>query len=110
MAADTTDQTSPALAALRAKIQTLIDLNNRLQNLRQIPAVILRPPIPTTSSALPTVPSQQTLHHEYQELKEITETVRSERVQFALTAARDSEQKDKTELEFKRRRDTRKRR
>lgn len=106
--ADTVEQISPALIALRAKIQTLTDLNNRLQNLRQIPVVILRAPAVTPPSSVPNDTPQ--LHHEYQELKEITETVRSEKVQSALVAARESEQKDKTELEFKGRRDTRKRR
>lgn len=107
MSSEAAEQISPALTTLKARIQTLTDLNNRLQNLRQIPAVILRPPVVTQPSGLPNIPQ---LHHEYQELKEITEAVRSEKIQSALIAARDSEKKDKTELEFKGRRDIRKRR
>ncbi|KAI0674831.1 hypothetical protein C8Q78DRAFT_1075193 [Trametes maxima] len=81
--------TSPLseLQKLRNHIQTLTDLNNRLQALRSIPAHLLRPPV----SGVHALPQSSLLRHEFQELKEIADSVRSEKVQEALKAARKSE-------------------
>ncbi|KAI0644647.1 hypothetical protein C8Q79DRAFT_912855 [Trametes meyenii] len=81
--------TSPLseLQKLRNHIQTLTDLNNRLQALRSIPALLLRPPV----SGVHALPQSSLLRHEFQELKQIADSVRSEKVQEALKAARKSE-------------------
>ncbi|KAI8969581.1 hypothetical protein BD414DRAFT_428312 [Trametes punicea] len=89
------------LQTLRNHIQTLTDLNNRLQTLRHIPALLLRPP----ATALNALPQASLLRHEFQELKEITEAVRSEKVQEALKAARKSEAAEPTIVGFDIRRD-----
>ncbi|KAI0356311.1 hypothetical protein OH77DRAFT_1401367 [Trametes cingulata] len=94
------------LQTLRNHIQTLTDLNNRLQGLRHIPALLLRPP-PSDVHALP---QASLLRHEFQELKEITESVRSEKVQDALKAARKSEAAEPKIVGFDVRRNSLKRR
>ncbi|KAI0633625.1 hypothetical protein C8Q77DRAFT_1058078 [Trametes polyzona] len=85
-AATTTSPLSD-LQTLRNHIDALTKLNSRLQTLRHIPALLLRPP----ATGLHALPQTSLLRHEFQELKEITEAVRSEPVQEALKAARKSE-------------------
>ncbi|KAH9928986.1 hypothetical protein B0H21DRAFT_762171 [Amylocystis lapponica] len=102
-----TAHTSPELLALRDRIQALTDLNTRVQALRQIPANILR--APTSTNILAVSPTTQ-IRHDFQELREVADALRSERVQHALVAARDSEQRDKSNLSSTGRRVNRKRR
>ncbi|TBU22849.1 hypothetical protein BD311DRAFT_769656 [Dichomitus squalens] len=96
--------TTPAseLTTLRTHIQTLTELNNRLQAIRNIPAQLLRPPGSDPSSTL--------LTHGFKEIAAIADTVRTERVQDALKAARKSEQADSSGLTSSLRRETLKRR
>ncbi|CDO72770.1 hypothetical protein BN946_scf184994.g23 [Trametes cinnabarina] len=91
---------------LRNHIQALTDLNNRLQALRHIPALLLRPP----TAGIHTLPQSSLLRHEFQELKEIADVVRSQKVQDALTAARQSEAMEPQLLGFNIRRENLKRR
>lgn len=86
------------------RIQLLTDLYNRLDSLRQIPTTLLKPP------AANDLPSPVPLRSEFETLKVIGETVRSEKVQEALRAARDSEKGDKSDLSSNFRRENRKRR
>ena len=96
--------TTPAseLATLRAHIQTLTELNNRLQAIRNIPALLLRP--------IGSDPSSTLLTHGFKEIAAIADTIRAEKVQDALQAARKSEQADSSGLTSNLRRETLKRR
>ncbi|KIM92004.1 hypothetical protein PILCRDRAFT_108094 [Piloderma croceum F 1598] len=96
---------SVEISTLEDRIQALTDLYNRFQALRQIPSSLLKPPI---SNDLPSPLSS--LRSEFNDLKEIGDRVRSEKVQEALRAARDSENADKNELSSHVRRENRKRR
>ena len=86
------------------RIQLLTDLYNRLDGLRQIPITLLKPP------AANDLPTPIPLRSEFETLKVIGETVRSERVQEALRVARDSEKGDRSDLGSNFRRENRKRR
>jgi hypothetical protein len=97
--------TSAELSSLEDRIQTVTELYNRFQALRQVPTVLLKPPI---SHDLPN--PLLSLRSEFDDLKEIGERVRSEKVQEALRTARDSEKADKNELSSNVRRENRKRR
>lgn len=90
---------------LRTHIQTLTDLNNRLQAIRHIPAQLLRPP-----GSDPHKLESTLLTHGFKELATIAETVRSEKVQDALKAARKSELADPSNLGSNLRRENLKRR
>ncbi|KAI0717221.1 hypothetical protein C8T65DRAFT_641757 [Cerioporus squamosus] len=91
------------LTTLRTHIQTLTELNNRLQAIRRIPAQLLRPPGPhQLESTL--------LTHGFKGLGTIAESVRSEKVQDALKAARKSELSDPSNLGSNLRRENLKRR
>ncbi|KAH9858638.1 hypothetical protein C2E23DRAFT_716748 [Lenzites betulinus] len=92
--------------AVRNHIDTLSKLNTRLQTLRHIPSLLLRPPV----SGVHVLPQASLLRHEFQELKEIADTVRSEQVQDALKAARTSEAAEPKMVGFDVRRDNLKRR
>jgi hypothetical protein len=97
--------TSAELSLLEDQIQTITDLYNRFQTLRQVPTSLLKPP---TSNNLPSPLSS--LRPEFDDLKNIGERVRSEKIQEALRAARDSEKADRSELTSNVRRENRKRR
>jgi hypothetical protein len=96
---------SAELSLLEDHIQTVTDLYNRFQALRQVPTLLLKPPIPND---LPT--PLLSFRSEFDELKDIGERVLSEKVQKALRAAQDSENADKNELSSSVRRENRKRR
>ncbi|KAG5646302.1 hypothetical protein DXG03_003899 [Asterophora parasitica] len=89
------------LVALETQIQLLTDLHTRLQTLRHIPPHLLKAPAPITGFGIQT---------EFQQLKEIADTIRTEPVQDALRAARDSLKEDGRDLNTYLRRETRKRR
>ncbi|KIJ67556.1 hypothetical protein HYDPIDRAFT_108397 [Hydnomerulius pinastri MD-312] len=109
--------------SLQDRIQTLTDLHNRLQALRHIPTMLLKPPSASPLSHVsdfppafdPTVDQdftatfKNTPVHDFRTLKEFSELLRSDKVQEALRAARASEETDQSELGLSFRRDTRKR-
>lgn len=97
--------TSTEISLLEERIQVVTDLQNRLQALRQAPTLLLKPYV---SNDLPSPFSS--LRAQFDDLKDIGELVRSEKVQEALRAARDSEKADKNELSSNVRRENRKRR
>ncbi|KAI0745119.1 hypothetical protein C8Q76DRAFT_606713 [Earliella scabrosa] len=104
-AAQTSVTPASELTMLRTHIQTLTDLNNRLQAIRHIPAQLLRPP-----GSDPHKLESTLLTHGFKELATIAETVRSEKVQDALKAARKSELADPSNLGSNLRRENLKRR
>lgn len=96
-------------AILQAQIQLLTELHSRLQTLRQIPSLVLRPPTSTSADGLPLSPhSQPSLRTEFEHVKEIGTIIRSEPIQDALRAARDSFQADTKGLNFNLRQENRK--
>jgi hypothetical protein len=98
--AGTTPSTSKA-ASLQAQIQSLTNLHSRLQTLRQIPSLVLRPPASTTADGLLLSPgAQPSLRTEFERIKEIENIIRSEPTQEALRNARDSFQADTKDLNF----------
>lgn len=98
------DATS-GIMSLEERIETITDLYNRFQSLRQIPPALLRPPVtPDLSSSL------VSLRPDISNLKEVGELIRSDKVQEALRVARASEKADKSELNSNSRRKCRKRR
>ncbi|EMD32105.1 hypothetical protein CERSUDRAFT_162186 [Gelatoporia subvermispora B] len=99
------EDTSAELLSLRSKLSALTELHSRLQTLRQIPTLLLRPP----ANNVHAVPQTALLRHEFQELREVSEALRAEKVQAALVAARESEAKDKSDLGPVRQRENKKR-
>jgi len=97
--------TSAELLLLEEHIQTITDLYSRLQALRQAPTLLSKPLV---SNDLPT--PLLSLRSEFDDLKDIGERIKSEKVQEALRTARDSEKADKNELCSSVRRENRKRR
>ncbi|KAH9940525.1 uncharacterized protein BXZ73DRAFT_42712 [Epithele typhae] len=96
------------LALLRSHIQTLTELNSRLQAIRQIPAQLLRPPPSAAPGEVIAGPSLLT--HGFKELQAVGELVRSEKVQEALKTAKKSERADSSALDSNLRREMLKRR
>ncbi|KAG6908386.1 hypothetical protein DXG01_004815 [Tephrocybe rancida] len=90
---------SDTQATLQSQIQVLTDLQNRLQSLRNIPLLLLKPSISTP-----------TLRPEFQQVQEIADTIRTEHIQEALRAGRDSLAGDTSDLNPNLRRENRKRR
>lgn len=90
------------VASLEAQIQLLSDLHSRVQTLRHIPVLLLRP---SMASAL----TGQGLRPEFGQVKEVGDMIRAEHVQEALRAARDSLDKDASDLNPNMRRENRKR-
>jgi hypothetical protein len=91
------DTQSPTLDALQSKISTLADLHSKIQSIRAIPPLILRPPPPPFTPPL-------------QDLKDFAQTLKSDGVQAALRAAAESEKEDSKGLRIGGRREIRKRR
>lgn len=103
-----TVQTSTELSTLQIRLEALNALIERLRSLRNIPAHLIRLPQSRLQSFAP-LEGPHFLPQAFQELKETVECVRSEKVQEALVTARDSEQKDKSDLRLGRPRVNRKR-
>jgi hypothetical protein len=84
-----TTEDSAVLLALHGQIQTLTDIQTRLQALRQIPARLLRPPahLPLSLHDSTTIPPALRI----QDLKDVAESLLSDVVQDALKAAKGSE-------------------
>ncbi|KAH0589330.1 hypothetical protein H2248_005091 [Termitomyces sp. 'cryptogamus'] len=89
------------VASLEAQIQLLSDLHSRVQTLRHIPVVLLKAPMTPLSG--------QTLQPEFQQVRQVADTIRAEHVQEALRAARDSLGGDGSDLNPNLRREKRKR-
>lgn len=107
-----------AKAALKSKIELLNQSIKSIQQLRQIPPLLLKPPLrkPLTPSR-PIPPPTQHLAwqptnatHHFEQFRGIYDQILSEPVQQALAAARDSEKADSSDLTVNARRETRKRR
>ncbi|KAL0956079.1 hypothetical protein HGRIS_002248 [Hohenbuehelia grisea] len=92
------DSNTPSTTDLEKHLQALNDLYNSIQFLRQIPMPILTPSEQIASTEL-----------RIQKQKEVSETLRSEPVQVALRAAKESEALDPSELSANPRRERRKR-
>lgn len=105
--------------SLQDRIQTLTDVHNRLQTLRHVPTMLLRPPSTSPLAVFPpsfdptidrefAVTFNFTPTHDFRALKEFVEVLRSDKVQEALRAARASEDADQGELGLSFRRENRK--
>ncbi|KAG0708322.1 hypothetical protein DFH29DRAFT_795229 [Suillus ampliporus] len=92
-------------------IQTLTDFHIRLQSVRHIPSLLLRPPSGSSLSHAPefsspfdptdhdfAVPFHTTPAQDFRTLKTIADALRSEKIQEALKVARESEDSDKSDL------------
>ena len=91
-------------ATLESQIALLTDVYNRVQTLRQVPPILLRPPVsfePFTA---------QTIRGEFQRVKEVGDLIRSAPTQEALNRAQKSLEADNTGLDANPRRENRKRR
>lgn len=78
------------IAKLKTQVQALTDLGTRVQQLRNVPAWLLRTP----NSVFPAA----TVKREFEHLKEFADTLCSSNVQEALRLAKESEEKDKSGL------------
>lgn len=114
-ASDTVPQPS-----LQDRIQTLTEVHNRLQTLRHVPTLLLRPPSASPLGDFPpsfdptidrdfAVTFNSTPSHDFRALKDFVEVLCSDKVQEALRAARASEEADQSELGLCFRRESRKR-
>lgn len=90
---------------LEVQIQSLLDLQNRLQFIRQSPQSLLKAPFPHELPLSNLSPAK-----EFHVLKEFEETLCSDPVQEALRIASESEKADKSDLNPNGRRENRKRR
>lgn len=106
--------------SLQDRIQTLTDLHARLQTLRHVPTMLLRPPSSSPLADFPppfdpaidrefAVTFNSTPTHDFRALKDFLDMLCSDKVQEALQAARASEDADRSELGLSFRRETRKR-
>ncbi|KAJ7045387.1 hypothetical protein C8F04DRAFT_1024994 [Mycena alexandri] len=86
---------------LSSMINSLSDLQSRLHNLRNVPPLLLKSSLPFSSLSI---------RNDFQQLKELADTIRSDPVQQALLAAAHSEKADKSDLNRNGRREMRKRR
>ncbi|KAJ7622828.1 hypothetical protein DFH06DRAFT_1447374 [Mycena polygramma] len=82
-------------------ISSLSDIQSRLQHLRNVPPLLLKSSLPFSSLSI---------RNDFQQLKELADTIRSAPVQDALLAAANSEKADKSDLNRNGRREVRKRR
>ncbi|TFK44593.1 hypothetical protein BDQ12DRAFT_26839 [Crucibulum laeve] len=94
------------LSALKNRIETLTSLYDRIQTLRQVPTLLLRPPAQSTAF---TLPPELDIRAGFQQLKEATDIIQSDATQEALRQARDSLKADDTGLNTNPRRENRKR-
>jgi hypothetical protein len=106
--------------SLQDRIQTLTDVHSRLQTLRHVPPMLLRPPSASPLADFPppfdptidrefAVTFNSTPAHDFRALKDFLEVLCCDKVQEALRAARASEDADQSELGLSFRRENRKR-
>ncbi|KAJ6475229.1 hypothetical protein C8R47DRAFT_1179040 [Mycena vitilis] len=86
---------------LSSMISSLSDIQSRLQHLRNVPPLLLKSSLPFSSLSI---------RNDFQQLKELADTISSDPVQDALLAASNSEKADKSDLTRNGRRQVRKRR
>lgn len=86
---------------LSSMINSLSDIQSRLQLLRHAPPLLLKSSMPFSSLSI---------RKDFEELKELTDTIRSDSVQEALRTATNSEKADRSDLSRNGRREMRKRR
>jgi len=91
---------STEISKLESQIQALTDLSTRLQQLRDVPAWLYKSP----NSMMPMEP----IREQFENLRQLGNSLSSEIVQEGLKTARESEEKDKSELTLKYRTDTNK--
>lgn len=89
------------LSSLSAMVSSLSDIQSRLQQLRNVPPLLLKSSLPFSSVSI---------RKDFQQLKELADTIRSDAVQDALLVAAKSEHADKSDLNRDGRREIRKRR
>ena len=99
-APDMDTSSSPEISRLESQIQALSDLSTRLQQLRNVPTWLYKSP----NSMMPMEP----IREQFENLRQLGSSLTSEIIQEALKAARESEEKDKSELTLKYRTDTNK--
>lgn len=120
LGSDTTPNAVTPTPSLQDRIQTLTDVHNRLQTLRHVPTMLLRPPSTSPLADFPppfdptidrefAVTFNSTPAHDFRALKDFLDVLSSDKVQEALRAARTSEDADQTELGLSFRRENRKR-
>ncbi|KZT68321.1 hypothetical protein DAEQUDRAFT_712189 [Daedalea quercina L-15889] len=97
---------SPELLALQDKLKALSEVNAQLRMVRRIPTQLVKPP---DVGILQQLNFDGSLSDKFQLVKDFAAAITSERVQGSLSAARASEQKDKSDLVFARPRESRKR-
>lgn len=91
---------------MQEHIQTLTDVHKRLQTVRHLPTLLLRPPRPAdfppsfdaTIDRELGVALSSTPTHDFRALRDLVELLCSDNVQEALRAARTSQETDQTEL------------
>ncbi|KAJ7287718.1 hypothetical protein C8J57DRAFT_1049273 [Mycena rebaudengoi] len=86
---------------LSSMISSLSDIHARLERLKNVPPSLLRPPVRFSSSSI---------RGDFEQLKELADTIRSDSVQEALRTANTSEKADRSDLNTNGRRESRKRR
>jgi hypothetical protein len=89
------------LSSLSAMVSSLSDIQSRLQQLRNVPPLLLKSSLPFSSVSI---------RKDFQQLKELADTIRSDAVQDALLVAAKSERADRSDLNRDGRREIRKRR
>ncbi|KAI0727405.1 hypothetical protein C8Q72DRAFT_840826 [Fomitopsis betulina] len=97
---------SPELLALQEKLKSLTEVGAQLHLLRRIPTQLVKLP---DVGILQQLNLDTTLADNFQLVKHFASAITSERVQGSLSAARASEQKDKSDLVFTKPREHRKR-
>ena len=97
---------SPELLALQEKLKSLTEVGAQLRLVRRIPTQLVKPP---DVGILQQLNLDTTLADNFQLVKHFASAITSERVQGSLSAARASEQKDKSDLVFTKPREHRKR-
>lgn len=86
------------LQVLQQRINTLTDLSARVEKLRHTPSVLRIPSGSSLATNVLATPPAVLLREGFEQLKELSDTVRSDSAQNALKAAKDSEANDNTEL------------
>ena len=97
---------SPELIALQEKLRSLTEVCAQLRLVRRIPTQLVKPP---DVGIMQQLNLDTTLADKFQLVKDLTSAITSEKVQSSLSAARASEEKDKSDLVFTKPREDRKR-
>ena len=104
METTTTNVKSAEIQTLEERINVLTELNTRVEKLRHAPSVLRLPPGSSLATNVLVASPATLLQESFGQLKELSDTVKSDSLQNALKAATESEAKDHTELVFHARR------